>query len=64
MNRRTEEQIRAYIDGYNDSFDQFCKCLQRRKSVMDAVRKMRLYRDAVNAVVTYGGDEDGKKCDG
>jgi len=59
MNRRTEEQIRAYIDGYNDSFDQFCKCLQRRKSVMDAVKKMRLYRDVVNAVVTaHGGNEE------
>ena len=59
MNRRTEEEIKAYVDGYNDSFDQFCKCLQHRRSIMDAVRKMRLYRDAVNAVVTeHGGNEE------
>jgi len=51
MNRRTEEQIRAYVDGYNDCFKQFCECLNGRKSVMDAVRKMRMYKDAVNNVV-------------
>ena len=56
MNMRTEEQIRAYIDGYNDCFEQFCNCLKGecltgRKSVMDAIRKMRMYKDAVNNVV-------------
>ena len=51
MNRRTEEQIRAYVDGYNDCFQQFCECLKGRKSVMNAVIKMNLYRNAVNNVV-------------
>lgn len=51
MNRRTEEQIRAYVDGYNACFQQFCDCLKNRKSVMDAVKKMRVFKDAVNNVV-------------
>lgn len=57
MNRRTEEQIRAYVDGYNDCFQQFCKCLSGRKSVMDAVKKMKLYKDAVNNVVAERREE-------
>lgn len=51
MSRRTEEQIRAYVDGWNDCFQQFCDCLKGRKSVMDSVKKMRAYKDAVNNVV-------------
>ena len=51
MNRRTEEQIKAYVDGYNDCFQQFCDCLKNRKSVMDAVKKMCVFKDAVNNVV-------------
>ena len=52
VNKRTEEQMMAYVDGYNDCFLQFSECIKSRKSVMDAVRKMRLYKDAVNRVVT------------
>lgn len=50
MIRRTDEEIKAYIDGYNDCFDQFTECLKARKSLMDAVRKMRSFREAVNNV--------------
>jgi len=57
MNRRTEEQIIAYVDGYNDCFRQFCECLKGRKSVMDAVKKMNLYKDAVNNVVAERREE-------
>jgi len=57
MNRRTEEQIIAYVDGYNDCFQQFCECLKDRKSVMDAVKKMNLYKDAVNNVVAERREE-------
>lgn len=51
MRKRTEEEIRAYVDGYNDCFKQFCECLKGRKSVWDAIKKMHLYKDAVNNVV-------------
>ena len=51
MKRRTDEQIRAYVDGYNDCFQQFSDCLKGRKSVIAAVKKMLAYKDAVNNVV-------------
>jgi hypothetical protein len=51
MKKRTNEEIKAYVDGYNDCFEQFSECLKHRKSVMDAVRKMRMYREAVNNVL-------------
>lgn len=51
MNRRTEDEIKAYIDGYNDCFNQFCECFKGRKSLIDAIRKMKLYRAAVNGVI-------------
>lgn len=51
MTRRTPEEIKAYIDGYNDCFNRFCECLKGRKSVMDAIRKMRVCKDLVNRVV-------------
>ena len=57
MNRRTEEQIRAYVDGYNDCFQQFCDCLKGRKSVMDSIKKMLVYKDAVNNVVEERREE-------
>ena len=57
MNKRTEEQMIAYVDGYNDCFQQFSECLKNRKSVMDAIRKMLLYKDAVNRVVTERREE-------
>ena len=52
MNMRTESEIRAYVDGYNACFEQFCDCLKGRKSVVDSVRKMKLYHAAVNNVIT------------
>ena len=51
MKKRTNEEIKAYVDGYNECFEQFSECLKGRKSVMDAVRKMRMYREAVNNVL-------------
>lgn len=51
MTRRTPEEIRAYVDGYNDCFNQFRECLNGRKSVMDSVRKMQVCKDLVNRVV-------------
>lgn len=51
MTRRTPEEIRAYVDGYNDCFNQFRECLKGRKSVMDSIRKMQVCKDLVNRVV-------------
>ena len=49
--KRTEAEIKAYADGYNDCFKQFKKCLQGRKSVVDSIRKMELFVTAVNGCV-------------
>lgn len=57
MRIRTNEEIQAYIDGYNDSYYQFCEVMKGRKSVLDAVRKMKLYVDAVNKVREGKDDE-------
>lgn len=50
MSMRTESEIRAYIDGYNACFEQFCECLKSR-SAIGAVREMELYHAAVNNVI-------------
>lgn len=57
MRMRTEAEIKAYVDGYNDSFKRFCECLKGRKSVMDAVRKMRVSLEAVNNVLEDAQEE-------
>ncbi len=57
MRKRTNEEIQAYIDGYNDSYYQFCECMKGRKSMLDAVRKMRIVVDAVNKVGEEKDDE-------
>ena len=60
MRIRTDAEIKAYADGYNDAFNQFKECLKGRKSVVDAVRKMQVFVDAVNNVITPNGErEDG-----
>ena len=49
--KRTEAEIKAYVDGYNDCFKQFKECLKGRRSLMDAIRKMDLFVAAVNICV-------------
>lgn len=56
MNKRTDAEIKAYIDGYNDCFKQFCECFKGRKSLNDAIKKMELYRVAVNNVIEKGDE--------
>lgn len=56
MNMRTDAEIKAYIDGYNACFKQFCECFKGRKSLSDAIKKMELYRVAVNNVIEKGDE--------
>lgn len=58
MIMRTDAEIKAYIDGYNDCFKQFCECFKGRKSLNDAIKKMELYREAVNNVVEKEKNHD------
>lgn len=51
LRKRTPEEIKAYVDGYNACYEQFCECLKNRKSVHDSVKKMKVFVDTVNGVV-------------
>lgn len=55
MNRRTEGEIKAYVEGYTKCYDDFTKFMKGSKSVVDAVRKMNILLTAVKAVVEKGG---------
>lgn len=58
MEKRTEEEIKAYVEGYNACFEQFCKVLPHcRKYIGEAIDKMRLYVVAVNSVIDKENEE-------
>ena len=52
LKKRTPEEIEAYVQGYNACYERFCECLKNRKSVPDSVKKMKLFVDTVNGIVT------------
>lgn len=59
MKKRTESEIRAYIDGYNASFEQFKNCLdmgliKNRK----AADKMEIFVKAVNSIIEKEGETE------
>lgn len=51
MKKRTYEEMVAYIEGYNACFEKFCECFKGRKSLADAVAKMRKIKNEVNKIV-------------
>ena len=51
MNRRTPEEMKAYVDGYCDAVSQFCECIRKADNIKDAVEKMNVFVSVVNAVV-------------
>jgi hypothetical protein len=51
MNRRTHEEMKAYVDGYCDAVSQFCECIRKADNINDAVAKMNVYVKVVNAVI-------------
>ena len=48
LHKRSEEEMKGYIAGYNDCFAEFCKLLEK-ESVKMAIYKMNLYKTAINA---------------
>ena len=49
MKHRTQEEIEAYIDGYNACFDRFCSLLQGDQMEPEAaIRQMKIYLLGVN----------------
>lgn len=51
MVKRTESEIKAYVDGYNACYKDFRECIKGRKSLVDAIQKMDVFLSAINAVV-------------
>ena len=65
MTKRTDEEIRAYIDGYNACYRQFYECLKRRRTVIDAIKLMKSYVVTINKITgsipEFKGDEENDK---
>ena len=51
MIKRTEGEVKAYVDGYNACYDKFVEILLGRNGVNTAIRKMEMLKEAVNSVL-------------
>ena len=51
MNKRTNEEVKAYVDGYNACYDRFVEVLMQRGSVTKAIEKMNMFKEATNSVL-------------
>lgn len=63
MRRRTPSEIKAYGDGYAEAYKEFCHLLKNH-DVDKAVRKMKIFVDAVVLTVETATDEPQKDCNG
>ena len=57
MRRRTPSEIKAYGDGYAEAYKEFCHLLKNH-DVNKAMRKMKIFADAVALTVETATDED------
>ena len=55
MIKRTDGEVKAYVDGYNACYDEFVKILLGRNGVNTAIRKMEMLKTAVNNVLLSEG---------
>jgi len=55
MRQRTPSEIKAYGDGYAEAYKEFCHLLDRHDKDK-AVRKMKIFADAVALTVEIGTD--------
>ena len=51
LKKRTPEEMKAYVDGYNACDKLFRKYLKKEKTVEDAVKQMDIFAAAVNGVI-------------
>lgn len=51
MRARTEAEIKAYADGYNACYKQFCECLKENIPKWKVAKKMGLFVTAVTSCV-------------
>ena len=55
MRQRTPSEIKAYGDGYAEAYKEFCHLLDRHDKDK-AIRKMKIFADAVALTVEIGTD--------
>lgn len=60
---RTSAEIKAYIDGYNDCFNQFIKCLNGGTSKIRAIHKMEVFKEAVDNCIIVKEQEHERSRD-
>lgn len=60
MIKRTSEEINAYLDGYNDSFETFLNYYLEKESKESAIAKMRDTVTALNNALRREDDESGE----
>jgi len=52
LKARNDEEVKAYVDGYNACFNKFRETLLQRNVGTDkAIRKMEMLKEAVNSVL-------------
>ena len=56
MRQRTPSEIKAYGDGYAEAYKEFCHLLDRHDKDK-AIRKMKIFADAVALTVETATDE-------
>lgn len=61
MRRRTPSEIKAYGDGYTEAYKEFCHLLKNH-DVDKAMRKMKIFADAVVLTVETATDEPQTDC--
>ena len=51
LKNRTEGEMKAYVDGYNAAFKQFCEYLKGKYTIRGAIEMMQIIVAAVNGTV-------------
>lgn len=54
MVKRSENEIKAYIEGYNACYEQFRECLKKRP-LRKAIENMEIYVEVVNNIIGERG---------
>ena len=61
MEKRTPEEIQAYVDGYNQAAKDLHHCIKGRKNLADMLVKFNAYVEAINSVVNKEEHHELKK---
>ena len=59
LKKRTPEEMKAYVEGYNACNKLFRKYLKKEKTVEDAFKQMDIFVVVVNGVIDREAVDDG-----